>query len=123
MIVYDKVINLKAFRNIRGVEICKVDELSVLQLCPGGHPGRLVIWMKDVFFKLHDLFGGFENESNLKNKFILSNGMTTNDDVEKIFFSDEIEAFIDESCLIEKPRLVKDVKEVEKLNPYLRLAN
>ncbi|ELQ74414.1 Ribosomal protein RPL1/RPL2/RL4L4 [Trachipleistophora hominis] len=123
LIVYDGEICAKAFRNVQGVDMCQVDSLSVLELCPGGQPGRLVIWMKDAFLKLHDLFGDFENEANLKPGFLLTGGIASNDDVEKIFYSCEVQAFIDEPCLVDKPKLVKNVQEIEKLNPYLSLID
>ncbi|ELA46164.1 hypothetical protein VCUG_02333 [Vavraia culicis subsp. floridensis] len=123
LIVYDKEICTKAFRNVQGVDMCRVDDLNVLELCPGGQPGRLVIWMKDAFVKLHDLFGDLENEANLKAGFLLTEGIASGDDIERIFHSCEVQAFIDEPCLIDKPKLVKNVKEIEKLNPYLSLIN
>ena len=54
LIVYDNgsVNVVKASRNIPGVEVCHVDRLNLLQLCPGGHLGRFVIWTKDAFEKL-----------------------------------------------------------------------
>ena len=43
----------KAARNIPGVEVCHVERLNLLQLCPGGHLGRFVIWTKDAFEKFY----------------------------------------------------------------------
>lgn len=115
LIVYDEDFDKKPFRNIQGVEMEKVDNISVLDLCPGGHPGRLIIWTKDAFEKLSDLFGDFTNESNLKGGFILNAGITSNDDVESLFFSEDIQAFIDEPDLVKNPKLINDV---EKLVAY-----
>lgn len=40
---------VKAFRNIPGVEVASVDSLNLLQLAPGSHLGRFVIWTEDAF--------------------------------------------------------------------------
>jgi len=37
---------VKAFRNVAGVDLCNVSRLNVLQLAPGGHLGRFVIWTR-----------------------------------------------------------------------------
>lgn len=39
----------RAFRNLPGVEMCQVDRLNLLQLAPGGHVGRFIIWTKPAF--------------------------------------------------------------------------
>jgi large subunit ribosomal protein L4e len=41
-----------AFRNIPGVELCHVSRLNLLQLAPGGHLGRFVIWTQGAFSQL-----------------------------------------------------------------------
>lgn len=38
----------KAARNIPGFDICKVDQLRVCLLAPGGKPGRLVVWSESA---------------------------------------------------------------------------
>ncbi len=47
----------RAARNFPGVDIVNVDNLSVLHLAPGGHPGRLTIWTKSAIEKLKEKFG------------------------------------------------------------------
>ena len=46
----------KAFRNLPGVTIADVNMLNLLQLAPGGHPGRLIIWTKSAFEKLNNIY-------------------------------------------------------------------
>ncbi|KAJ1340890.1 60S ribosomal protein L4 [Batrachochytrium salamandrivorans] len=48
---------VKAFNNIPGVETASVDSLNILQLAPGGHVGRFVIWTQAAFEKLDALYG------------------------------------------------------------------
>ena len=47
----------RAFRNLPGVEVASVDALNLLQLAPGGHLGRFIIWTKSAFEKLDAVFG------------------------------------------------------------------
>lgn len=46
----------KAARNFPGVDVATVDELNVLLLAPGGHPGRLTVWTESAISKLADKF-------------------------------------------------------------------
>merc|ERR1712167_491217 len=48
----------KAFRNISGVEVADVSALNLLQLAPGGHLGRFVIFTENALSKLDGLYGG-----------------------------------------------------------------
>merc|ERR1711915_554377 len=116
LLVYNEDFDKKPFRNIQGVDLVKVDDLSVLDLCPGGQPGRLIIWTKDAFEKLTDLFGDFDTEANLKSGFLLSSGIATNDDIESLFFSEDVQAFIDQPILIEPKKTVHNVKKVMMIN-------
>merc|ERR1719359_2810748 len=47
----------RAFRNIPGVELADVSRLNLLQLAPGGHVGRFVIWTEGAVAKLDGIFG------------------------------------------------------------------
>lgn len=51
LLVYGKENNLvkRTARNLPGVEVCSVHKLNLLQLAPGGHLGRLIVWTKDAF--------------------------------------------------------------------------
>jgi large subunit ribosomal protein L4e len=70
LIVYneDKGI-VKAFRNIPGVELVNVRHLNLLQLAPGGHLGRFVIWSSSAFALLDELFGTYTKGSSLKKDY------------------------------------------------------
>jgi len=48
---------LHAFRNIPGIDFCQVSRLNLLQLAPGGHLGRLIIWTSSAFKELDLLWG------------------------------------------------------------------
>merc|ERR1711939_576853 len=53
LVVYDPEVDGKelslAFRNISGVETSSVFALNLLQLAPGGHLGRFIIWTSAAF--------------------------------------------------------------------------
>eukprot|EP00842_Homolaphlyctis_polyrhiza_P002251 jgi/Hompol1/3026/HPOL_002367-RA len=84
----------KAFRNIPGVEVANVNALNILQLAPGGHIGRFVIWTQSAFEKLDALYGSFDEPSLLKKDYSLPKPIMTNPDVKGLIGSDEIQAVI-----------------------------
>merc|ERR1719409_1552310 len=58
LVVYETDNGLtRAFRNIPGVELADVTSLNLLQLAPGGHVGRFVIWTEAAFSALDSIFG------------------------------------------------------------------
>ena len=61
---------VKAFRNIPGVELVNVRRLNLLQLAPGGHLGRFVIWTEGAFGLLDEVFGTFEKASAFKKDYM-----------------------------------------------------
>ncbi|MBU5575270.1 MAG: 50S ribosomal protein L4 [Candidatus Aenigmatarchaeota archaeon] len=42
----------KAFENIPGIDVCKVSNISVNLLAPGGKPGRLTLWTESAIKEL-----------------------------------------------------------------------
>jgi large subunit ribosomal protein L4e len=85
---------LKAFRNLPGVELCNVSRLNVLQLAPGGHLGRFVIWTKDAFEKLDSIYGTYTKLSQTKKDYRLPRPIMANSDLTRIINSEEIQAAI-----------------------------
>jgi large subunit ribosomal protein L4e len=75
LVVYneDKGI-VKAFRNLPGVELVNVRRLNLLQLAPGGHLGRFVIWTQGAFALLDEIFGTFEKASAHKKDYMYDQG-------------------------------------------------
>ncbi len=61
---------VKAFRNIPGVELVNVRRLNLLQLAPGGHLGRFVIWTEGAFGALDEIFGTFDKASLYKRDYM-----------------------------------------------------
>jgi len=83
---------VRAFRNLPGVELCHVDNLNLLQLAPGGHMGRFVLWTKAAFQKLNTNWGSFTRLSEQKTGYHLPRPLMTNSDLTRLVNSDEIQS-------------------------------
>lgn len=59
----------RAFRNLPGVDLLKVDRMNLLLLAPGGHLGRFCIWSRAAFDKLDALYGTGSKRSTLKSNY------------------------------------------------------
>jgi len=125
LVVYaeDNGIN-KAFRNLSGVEVCSVDRLNLLQLAPGGHLGRFVIFTEAAFAKLDAVFGGANGKlSEEKKGFRVPRSMMTNSDLPRIINSDEVQSKVVPAKTQGKFRRIKknplkNLGTMVKLNPY-----
>lgn len=84
----------RAFRNIPGVEVAHVDRLNLLQLAPGGHLGRFIIWTKSAFARLDTIFGTTEIESATKKGYKLPRNIMTNPDLARLINSDEVQSVV-----------------------------
>ncbi|KAK0446121.1 ribosomal protein L4 domain-containing protein [Armillaria borealis] len=85
---------VKAFRNLPGVELVNVRRLNLLQLAPGGHLGRFVIWTEGAFGLLDEVFGTFDKASVFKKDYFLPTAKITNPDVTRLINSDEIQSIV-----------------------------
>jgi large subunit ribosomal protein L4e len=83
-----------AFRNIAGVETCPVFALNLLQLAPGGHLGRFIIWTSSAFKALDNIYGSTTHPSLLKKDFLLPSNVVTQADVGRLINSSEIQSVI-----------------------------
>jgi large subunit ribosomal protein L4e len=116
LVVYDVSEGLdKAFRNLPGVELSSVDNLSLLDLAPGGHLGRFIIWTKGAFEKLDSLFGTYEENAQYKKGYTLPRPQLTNADLARIINSDEIQSVL-------KPAVTSPVALPKKNNPLRNVA-
>lgn len=126
LVVYGKQSSLvHAFRNLPGVELCSVDRLNLLQLAPGGHLGRFIIWTQEAFSRLDALYGTFKKASKAKKDFRLPRPLLTNPDLSRIINSDEIQSHLRalKKRTPAQPRKRNPLKNMEamvQLNPYAR---
>ncbi|MCO5594782.1 hypothetical protein L7F22_048815 [Adiantum nelumboides] len=114
---------VKAFRNIPGVEVASVDRLNLLQLAPGGHLGRFIIWTKCAFEKLDRVFGSVDEKSKAKKNYTLPRPLMANSDLSRIINSDEIQSVVCPTKKEVKRRVLKknplkNFGSLVKLNPY-----
>jgi len=100
----------RAFRNIPGLDLCHVSRLNLLQLAPGGHLGRFIIWTQSAFAKLDSVFGTFRKESEQKVGYKLPRAKMYNADLGRIINSDEIQSVL-------RPKKSNGTRNVRKKNP------
>jgi large subunit ribosomal protein L4e len=129
LIVYEKDDGIvHAFRNIPGIELVNIRNLNVLQLAPGGHLGRFIIWTEAAFSLLDDLFGTFDSPSQLKNNYFLPQNIMTNPDVSRLINSDEIQSVVrpagekhTKRPFTQKKNPLRNQGVMNRLNPYYQV--
>lgn len=98
LVIYDPAndgkLLTKAFRNIPGVETCPVTALNLLQLAPGGHLGRFVIWSSYAFKALDSIYGTSTAPSSTKKDYSLPSAQVTNPDITRLINSSEIQTVL-----------------------------
>merc|ERR1712000_655155 len=87
---------VKAFRNIPGVDTASVFSLNLLQLAPGGHLGRFIIWTSSAFGALDDIYGSTTEASSLKKDFLLPQNVVSNADITRLINSTEVQSVLNE---------------------------
>lgn len=126
LIVYAKDNGVtKAFRNLPGVELVNVRHLNLLQLAPGGHLGRFIIWSKSAFEMLDKLYGTYRKPSMMKRDYQLPHPMMTNPDVTRIINSQEVQSVLNpkgpsrtKRPYTQKKNPLKNKQVMLRLNPY-----
>jgi large subunit ribosomal protein L4e len=113
----------KAFRNLPGVEVASVERLNLLQLAPGGHLGRFIVWTRGAFDKLNAIYGSVRRESTTKKGFKLPRNIMTNTDVTRLINSDEVQSKVRAPIkgvkrAIRKKNPLTNLGALVKLNPY-----
>lgn len=124
LVVYKKDDGIvQAFRNLPGVDTCHVDRLNLLQLAPGAHMGRFIIWTKPAFEKLDDIYGTQRKLSKTKKGYRLPRASMTNTDLVRIINSDEVQSKLRPAkeqgrTYRHKKNPLKNLGTMVKLNPY-----
>jgi len=117
---------VKAFRNIPGVETSSVYSLNLLQLAPGGHLGRFVIWSSSAFAALDTIYGSTTEPSALKKDFLLPSTIMKQADLSKIINSSEIQKVlrpvrggaVSKRGVVQRKNPLKNFQVQLRLNPY-----
>ena len=119
---------VRAFRNIPGVETSSVFALNLLQLAPGGHLGRFVIWTSGAFTALDDIYGSTTTPSALKKDFLLPSNLVSNADITRLINSSELQSVLKEPkgykvtkrTSVQKKNPLHNKQVMLRLNPYAK---
>jgi len=84
----------RAFRNLPGVDIAKVEAVNLIKLAPGGHLGRFLIWTKSAIECLDTIFGSFEIPSRVKKGYVLPRTCMKNSNLARLINSDEVQSVV-----------------------------
>jgi large subunit ribosomal protein L4e len=114
---------VQAFRNLPGVDTAQVDSLNLLQLAPGGHLGRFIIWTQGAFKRLNEVWGSQCRESTVKKGYKLPRPIISNSDVTRLINSDEVQTHVRAPIKTLKRRVqhknpLKNFGARVKLNPF-----
>merc|ERR1719327_1923056 len=130
LVVYgDENPNLKrTARNLPGIDTCSVHRLNLLQLAPGGHLGRFVIFTKDAFTHLNKVFGTYREKGVEKGGYQLGRSMMACADLARIINSDQVQNKIRtvrqnpiarRTC---RKNPLKNKTLMQRINPYSKIA-
>jgi large subunit ribosomal protein L4e len=112
---------IRSFRNIPGVDTCSVERLNLLQLAPGGHLGRFIIWTDTAFTHCKELFGSYGGTSSIKKGYRLLRPLLVNPDIQKIIRSKEVQKVLREKrtspTIPKRENPYKHAHIMTKLNP------
>jgi large subunit ribosomal protein L4e len=114
------------FRNVPGVETCPVTALNLLQLAPGGHLGRFIIWTSSAFKALDTIYGTTTEPSALKKGFLLPANIVSQADLGRIINSAETQSVLNapkgekltRRGAVQKKNPLKNKQIMLRLNPY-----
>jgi len=114
---------IRAFRNIPGIDLVNVHRLNLLQLAPGGHLGRFVIWTESAFKALDKVFGTRHADSHEKTGYRPPRALLHNADLHRIINSSEIQSVLRPKeprrrFHVHKKNPLKNLGALVKLNPY-----
>ena len=130
LVIYDPEADGKelarAFRNVPGVETSSVHALNLLQLAPGGHLGRFIIWSSAAFAALDKLYGTTTTPAALKKDFLLPSNIIANADVSRLINSSEVQAVVrpakggtrTKRTNVQKKNALRNKQILLRLNPY-----
>lgn len=110
---------VQGFRNIAGVETCPVDALNLLQLAPGGHLGRFIVWTSGAIKELDSVY-----ES--KKGFSLPSAVVAQSDLTRLINSSEIQSVLNapkgdaktKRGAVQKKNPLKNKQVMLRQNPY-----
>jgi large subunit ribosomal protein L4e len=130
LVVYDPEVDgvevVKGLANIPGVESSPVTALNLLQLAPGGHLGRFVIWTSAAFKALDQIYGSTTEPSAHKRDFLLPSNVVSQSDLTRLINSSEIQSSlrapkgeaVTRRSAVQKKNPLRNKQVMLRLNPY-----
>ncbi|KAK8002799.1 hypothetical protein PG989_002518, partial [Apiospora arundinis] len=130
LVIYDSAVDgkelVKGFRNMPGCETCDVYSLNLLQLAPGGHLGRFIVWTSAAFKALDNIYGTTTKPSELKKDFLLPSNLVSNADLTRLINSSEIQSVlrapkggaVTKRAHVQKKNPLRNKQVMLRLNPY-----
>jgi large subunit ribosomal protein L4e len=126
LVVFGNEDNLiqQSARNIPGVELIHVDRLNLLQLAPGGHLGRLIVWTASAFKRLNHIFGLLNQPAQGKKGYVLQRPLLVNANLARIVNSNEVQSVVrpkQKNVQLhdrQKKNPLKNRTKMNFLNPY-----
>lgn len=130
LVIYDPTVDgkelVKGCRNLPGVETCDVYALNLLQLAPGGHLGRFVVWTSAAFKALDTIYGTTTSPSELKKDFLLPSSLVSQADLSRLINSSEIQSVlraakggaVTKRSVVQKKNPLRNKQVMLRLNPY-----
>ena len=118
---------IKALRNVPGVETIHVSRMNLLQLAPGGHVGRFIVWTEGAFKELNKIFGTRKYTGVQKKGYHLPRHEVSNPDLARIINSNEVQSALrpmkaPRSKSNQKKNPLKNSKAMDVLNPNARIV-
>merc|ERR1712032_223435 len=102
---------------------CQVSRLNLLQLAPGAHLGRFIVWSEGAFNELSAVYGTGERNSSSKSGYNLPRHIMSTSDVSRIINSDQVQSVIRPAITSQlvhpkKKNALKNRDVMIALNPY-----
>ncbi|ROT39313.1 60S ribosomal protein L4-B [Sodiomyces alkalinus F11] len=130
LVIYDPETDgrdvVKGFQNLAGVETSPVTELNLLQLAPGGHLGRFIVWTSAAFKALDTIYGSTTEASELKKNFLLPSNIISQADLSRLINSQEVQSSVrapkggptTRRPAVQKKNPLRNKQVMLRLNPY-----
>jgi large subunit ribosomal protein L4e len=114
----------KTARNLPGIDTQHISRLNLLNLAPGGHLGRFIIWTQDAFSQLNKIFGNYRAKGIQKSGYVLNRNVMTVADLSRIINSDSVQSKLRDIKTVDrlhdksKKNPLKNRSLMRRLNPF-----
>ncbi|KAI7521814.1 60S ribosomal protein L4-B, partial [Hortaea werneckii] len=100
--------------------------LNLLQLAPGGHLGRFIVWTSSAFNALDSIYGSTTQPAELKKDYVLPQNTVSQPDIAKLINSSEVQSVlrpvrggnVTKRANVQKKNPLRNKQVLLRLNPY-----